>query len=93
VQLFAIDQSDLRDSKTSWLLIGWELFAINQSDLRDSDKILASDWLIGLFDLLPEACGDLVDCPSLGLWHHEGHVDDEEQLDHDEHHEHPGAHQ
>ena len=68
-----------------------QLFAIDQSDLRDSE-ILASDW-VRLFDLLPEACGDLVNRPSFGLWHHDGHIDDEKELDHDEHHEHPGAHQ
>ena len=61
---------------------------LDQSDLKDFGVLAAET-----FDLFPEECRDLVNLPSLGLWHHDGHIDDEEELDHDEHHEHPGAHQ
>ena len=45
------------------------------------------------FDLFPEEGRDLVNLPSLGLRHHDGDVDDEEELDDDEDHEDPGPHQ
>ena len=65
------------------------LFAIDQPDLRNSGFWLAAE----TFGSFPEESRDLVNLPPLGLWHHDGHVDDEEELDNDEHHEHPGAHQ
>ena len=41
--------------------------------------------------LFPELCGDLVNGSVLGLGDSQEHVDDEEDLDHNEHHEDPGA--